>query len=128
MKRRENEVCFVSFTNSLILYSLPHSLLYIVSSLVCTWVSWKCLDFDIHYTYTCTKTRHNTLKTKLEGKKGLYCEGDKLLPSPQCLLLIGYNIKYYYYPIKWHQGFGPADYSLVLSGALGKPCTRVMYS
>ncbi len=25
----------------------------------------------LHYTYTRIKTRHNTLKTKLEGKKGL---------------------------------------------------------
>ena len=42
-----------------------------------------------------------------------------LHPDAYCLLVI---INYYYYPIKWHQGFGPADYSLVLSGALGKPC------
>ncbi len=33
--------------NSPILYSLTHSLSNIVSSLVCTRVSWKCLDFDI---------------------------------------------------------------------------------
>ncbi len=27
---------------------------------------------------------------------------------------------------KWHQALWPADY-LLLSGALGKPCTRVVY-
>ena len=33
----------------------------------------------------------------------------------------------WYYTFAMHQVLWPADY-LVLSGALGKPCTRVMYS
>ncbi len=46
MRRKENEACFVSFT------TLPSCIpntqsFFIVSSLVRTWVSWKCLDFDI---------------------------------------------------------------------------------
>ena len=45
MRRKGNEACFVSY-NSPIFYSLTHSLSHIVSSLVRTWVSWKCLDFD----------------------------------------------------------------------------------
>jgi hypothetical protein len=47
MRRKGNEVC-PSFLSQLShLLSLTHSLSYIVSSLVRTWVSWKCLDFDI---------------------------------------------------------------------------------
>ena len=46
MRRKGNEVC-PSFLSQLShLLSLTHSLSYIVSSLVRTWVSWKCLDFD----------------------------------------------------------------------------------
>ena len=76
----------------------------------------------VDYTYTCTKTRHNTLKTKFEGKKGLDCEGNKFLTFSQCLLLIGYNNNYYY-PIKWHQGLGLQVTQYI--GALGKPCTGI---
>ena len=43
-------------------------------------VNFTTYSSKVDYTmFTCTKTRHNTLKTKLEGKKGLDCEGDKLL-------------------------------------------------
>ncbi len=46
MRRKGNEVC-PSFLSQLShLLSLTHGLSYIVSGLVRTWVSWKCLDFD----------------------------------------------------------------------------------
>ena len=33
-------------------------------------VNFTTYSSKVDYTYTCTKTRHNTLKTKFEGKKG----------------------------------------------------------
>ena len=42
-------------------------------------VNFTTYSSKVDYTYTCTKTRHNTLKTKFEGKKGLDCEGNKFL-------------------------------------------------
>ena len=42
-------------------------------------VNFTTYSSKVDYTYTCTKTRHNTLKTKFEGKKGFGCEGNKFL-------------------------------------------------
>ena len=74
MRRKGNEVC-PSFLSQLShLLSLTHSLSYIVSSLVRTWVSWKCLDFDIRHAQgqrlnRCeVREREKSERTKGEGE------------------------------------------------------------
>ncbi len=58
MRRKGNEVCPSFLSQFSYLFSLTHSLSYIVSSLVRTRVSWKCLDFDTNP----TKLSHTTIK------------------------------------------------------------------
>ena len=83
-----------------------------------------------------------------EGKKEGSEHRDKLRSFPNAYCLLGYNnsirnyrrintipdilntgiVQFTWYYIQYNaSGIWPADY-LVLSGALGKPCTRVIYS
>ena len=64
MRRKGNEVCPLFLSQLSHLLSLTHNLSYIVSSLVRTWVSWKCLDFDnrdIPMHSTTTRLRYKVL-------------------------------------------------------------------
>ena len=51
-------------------------------------VNFTTYSSKVDYTILTLVPRHNTLKTKLEGKKGLYCEGDKLLTFTPMLIAV----------------------------------------